>query len=81
MIGCECLAGHVEGIKSVMFVVPSVCLFNRNPLRIDLLFAVSRTFHLPFFSPGWENSHSRWSSFRGLGQLGTQSAHCILRLD
>lgn len=36
----------------MMFVVPSVSLFNRNPLRIDLLFAVSRTFHFPFFSPG-----------------------------
>src|SRR4030095_16588433 len=36
--------------------------------RDDLLFAVSRAFHCGSPLLVWENSHSRWSGFRGLGQ-------------
>src|SRR4029453_12293707 len=37
--------------------------------RDDLLFAVSRAFHCGSPLLVWENSHSRWSGFRGLGHL------------
>ena len=37
--------------------------------RDDLLLAVSCAFHDSSPLLGWENSHFRWSSFRGLGQI------------
>ncbi len=48
--------------RKVKHVVAELTLDNRA------FFAVSCALHLVLLSWVWENSHSRWSSFRGLGQ-------------